>query len=436
MTFDGDLLDTLEALRRTWDEVEVFAKKGRSRTLSYGPQTAVTTLRREEGWAVRAGDRRRSFYYAATGSPQPDTAWPEADGQGLRLPSARPIPRWTPPSSFDAPLVGEGEALGLFEGLARELEAELPGARLLSGHLDDGSSESQLLSSREVLSKLRHRTAVLQVEAAAPGRTPRSVSLVLVERDARRFSPAAIARRLADHLAVLTRGSVPARDRGEFLLAPPVAIALLDALSGLWIGPQAQDRMASLVDRRGRVGSEAFTLVDNGRLQEGLLEAPADGEGQPTRKTTLMEKGVFRQPLLAWWQTPSRPNQASGCSLRPGWRVLPHPGPTHLYLEPDPSLGVASLLASLRRGYYLLAIEGAPQVDLATLRFAVPVSGFSIDSGRPVGSVTGAWLMGPVSSFLNGVLHTARDLTFQMQSGGLVGSSTLHVRGLELRKKP
>lgn len=436
MTLDGGLLDTLADLRRTWDEVEVFYKKGRSRTLSYGPQDMVTTQRQEEGWAVRAGDRRRSFYYAATGSPQPGTSWPEADGQGLRLPSARPIPRWAIPSSFDAPLVGEGEALGLFEGLARELENELPGARLLCGHLDDGSSESQLLNSREVVSTLRHRTAVLQVEAAAPGRQPRTVSLLLAERDARRFSPIAIARRLADHLAVIARGTAPARDRGEFLLAPPVAIAILGSLAPLWVGPRAHEHIANLVDRRDRIGSSALNLVDDGRFPGGILEAPTDGEGQPTREVVLVEEGVFRQPLLAWWQTPTRPNRASGCSLRPGWRVLPRPGPTHLYLKPDPSLSVATLLAGLRRGYYLLAAEGAPRIDLESFRFAVPVSGFSIDSGRPVGSVADAWLVGSVSSFLNGLLQTARDLTFQIEGSGLVGSPTLHVRGLELRQSP
>jgi len=435
MTLDGGLLDTLAALRRTWDEVEVFYKKGRSRTLSYGPPNMVTTQRQEEGWAVRVGDRRRSFYFAATGSPQPDTSWPEADGHGLRLPSARPILRWTIPSSFDAPLVGESDALGLFEGLARELENELPGARLLSGHLDDGSSESQLLNSREVVATLRHRTAVLQVEAAAPGRTPRSVSLLLAERDARRFSPAAIARRLADHLAVITRGTAPVRDRGEFLLAPPVAIAILNSLASLWIGPRANEYIGRLVDRRDRIGSAAFTLVDDGRFAGGLLEAPTDGEGQPTREVVLVEEGVFRQPLLAWWQTPASPGRASGCSLRPGWRMLPQPGPTHLYLKPDPTIGVATLLGGLRRGYYLLAAEGTTRLDLETFRFALPVSGFSIDSGRPVGSVTGAWLVGSVSSLLNGLLQTARDLTFQMLGRGLVGSPTLHVRGLELRQK-
>jgi predicted Zn-dependent protease len=435
-----EVLDTRDALvRQGFEEAEVFYKRGRSRTVIYGPQSLVVTQRREEGWAVRAGDRRRSFFHAATGSPDPDTPWPEADGLGLRLPSPRPVPRWSAPSSLDAPLVGEAEARGFFEGLVRELDDELPGARLLTGHLDDGSSESQVASSREVKAEVRHRVAVLHLEAVIPPRrdgTPHRATLLLAERDARRFSPSSIARRLADQLAVALHGEAPKRDRCELLLAPSVAITLLSAFSRYWLGPGATGRAAELNDRRGHIGSASFSLVDDGRLPGGLLEAPVDGEGQPSRETVLVEKGVFRQPLLAWWQTSKQPALASGCCRRASWRSLPEPGPTHLYVPPNLSLGPAALLQDLSRGYYLLSTEGAPRVDPEVRRFALPVSGFAIDSGRSVGSVHGAWLVGSISSFLNGVLAAARDLTFQVEGGGLVGSPTLYVRGLELRHEP
>ena len=83
-----------------------------------------------------------------------------------------------------------------------------------------------------------------------------------------------------------------------------------------------------------------------------------------------------------------------------------------------------------------MAADGVPRIDPEGRRFALRVSGFAIDSGRSAGSVHGAWLVGTITSFLNGVLAAARDLTFQMQGGGLVGSPTLYVRGLELRHEP
>ena len=416
-----------------WDEVEVFHKRGRSRTLRYGPGGEVASFRQEEGWAVRAGDRRRSFHYAATGTPRP-APWPEADGGGLRLPSPRAIPRWSPPSSLDAPLVSENEAHGLFTAVGRELDSEFPGARLIAGELEDGSSESQLLSSREVASAVRHRAAFLRLEAVGAGasREIGSVTLVQAAREARRFTPTALAHRLVDRLLIVEKGSAPRRDRGEFLLAPPVAIGLLAALSELWIGPGAEGRAAAFLDRRGHLASDAFTLIDDGRLAGGIFEAPVDGEGQPTREVTVVEEGGFRQPLLAWWQAPD-PQRTSGCVLRPGWRDLPRQSPTHLYLRPS-STGVASLVGGLARGYYLLALDGKPRIDGD--RFAAPVSGFAIDRGTATGSLAGGWLTGSIPALLAGVVAVGRDLTFLPSGRGLVGSPTVLVKGLELRQPP
>jgi predicted Zn-dependent protease len=429
------LLEVLEALgHRGWPEVEVFHKRGRSRTMHFTAYGDATSLRQEEGWAVRAGDRRRSFFYAETGAPRPDAPWPEADGSGLRLPSARPVPPWSAPSSIDAPLLGESEARGLFTGLARQLDDELPGARLLAGRLDDGSSEGWLASSREVTASVRQRAASLYLEAVGPGGGSR-LSLEVAERDARRLSPAALARRLADLLLVAEKGSARPRDRGDFLLAPAVTASLLAALEGLWLGPGATERVSALRGRRGAIGSSALTLVDDGRLPGGVLEAPVDGEGQPTREVVLVEEGIFRQPLLAWWQTLPEPKRAAGCALRPGWRDLPRPGPSHLYLRPDPATRVTSLLEDVGRGYYLIGTSGAPRFEPARDRFALPVSGFAMSGGRARGAVAGAWLVGSVSALFKGIVAKARDLSFSPIGRGMVGSPTVLVKGLELRQR-
>lgn len=98
------------------------------------------------------------------------------------------------------------------------------------------------------------------------------------------------------------QGAPPERDGGEILLAPAVAVRLLAGLVPLFVGPRAGSLLSGLGDHRGRLGSERLTLIDNGRLSGGTLEAPVDGEGVPTREAVLVEQGYFRQPLLAWWQ--------------------------------------------------------------------------------------------------------------------------------------
>ncbi|MEM9554928.1 MAG: metallopeptidase TldD-related protein [Acidobacteriota bacterium] len=434
---DDRLRDVLETLLDSgFGEVEVFHKTGRSRLHRWSSaEGEVSSLRREEGWAVRAGDRRRSFFYAAAGAPSADVAWPDADGQGLRLPSPRPIAPWTPPADLEATLVGETEARALFDAVDRELGDELPGARLVRGWLEDGSSRQEIVSSREIAAGARHRAASLVLEARGPRRGRGGRMLATVERDARRFSPRTLARRMVDRLLVAERGQAPRRDRGEMLLAPELMAGLLAALRPLWIGTRAAERAAALADRSGRLGSRAFSLLDDGRLRGGLLAAPCDGEGLPTREVVLVDDGVFRQPLIRWPEASAR-QRGTGCSRRASWRDLPALGPSHLYLRPEPGHAVGEMLAEISRGYYLLALDGAPHLDTAGERFSAPVSGFALDSGRATGAVAGCWLCGSVAALLHGVVAVARDLTFTPLAGGMVGAPTTLVRGLELRDRP
>lgn len=417
-----------------WPEVEVHAKAGRSRHLVVEGGRVTSVVRREAGWSVRAGDERRSFAYAASGAPRPDAPWPEADGAGLRLPSPRPVPRWSPPADLDAPLAGENDAIALVRGIQSALDTELPGAELVRAVLDDGASESQLLSSRSVASRVRQRTAALHLEARVRGGAGRGpVALVAATREARQLHPVALARRLADRLLVAERGSTEIRDRAEILLAPHAAVRLLAALVPMWLGPKAEAQ--ALGDRQGRLGGKAFTLFDNGRMPGGLLEAPVDGEGMPTRGVRLVAEGVAQQPLLAWWQTPRQPGLASGCSSRASWRDLPTPGPTHFFLAPTAETSVADLIADIARGYYLLDASASPRVWPEADRFALPVYGFCLERGQAVGAVAQAELVGSIRALLRGILHTARDLTFLPIAGGMIGAPTVLVRGLELGRR-
>ncbi|HSL83869.1 MAG TPA: hypothetical protein VLF66_13930, partial [Thermoanaerobaculia bacterium] len=115
---------------------EVYAKRGRSRVVEETPGGLTVSYHREEGWAVRAGDDRRSLFAAGTGRPDPGGpggAWPEADGDALALPDPGALdlaepPPFRDPAELDAPLLGEREAVGLLATLREELARELRGA--------------------------------------------------------------------------------------------------------------------------------------------------------------------------------------------------------------------------------------------------------------------------------------------------------------------
>lgn len=429
----AELLRTLTATAGTM--AEVYLKRGRTRRYQVGTQGGEVSLAEERGWAVRAGSERASFFAAGTGLPSPEGPWPEPDGLGLRLPEPAGPARWRPPADLEAPLAGERDSLALLEGIEKRLRERLPGARLLHGELEDGSSHAELTSSVGVRAEVRRRVARLRLTVAGPGTSPVTADLELAERESRRFSPAGLAALAAARLTARAGGRSVALDRGEMLLEPVVASAVLAGLAPLLLGRGATARARRLRDRRGRIGSSLLTVIDDGRLPDGLLTAPADGEGTPTREVLLVEEGVFRQPLLAWWQAGGLRARTSGCVARPGWRDLPRPAPTHLYLRPDARVAAATLAASIGRGYRLVDVLGPGRFDFEADRLAIPVCGFALRGGRSEEALTGTWLCGGIAAFLQGIRAVADDLEFQ-PLGGLIGSPSLLVGGLELRGTP
>lgn len=414
---------------------EVFLKRGRTRRYQVGTQGGEVTLSEERGWAVRAGTDRSSFFAAGTGVPSPAGPWPSRVGPGLRLPEPAGPARWRPPADLEAPLAGEREALALLEGIEKRLREQLPGSRLLHGELEDGSSQAELVSSLGVRAEVRRRVARLRLEVAGPGASPVTASLEVAEREPRKFSPAELAALAAASLSARAGGRPVARDRGDLLLAPAVAAAILAGLAPLVLGRDAVARARRYRDRRGRIGSSLLTVIDDGRLPDGLLTAPVDSEGTPTREVALVEEGTFRQPLLAWWQGAGIRARTSGCVARPGWRDLPRPAPTHLYLKPDPRVGVGDLAQSIARGYQLVDVLGPGRFDLDDDRLAIPVCGFAIRGGRTEEPLSRTWLCGGIAAFLQGIRAVAGDMVF-LPLGGLIGSPSLLVSGLELRGAP
>lgn len=412
-------------LARAGGEAEAFEKRGRSRRYERGAEGEVSSTAVEAGWAVRAGDLKRSWFTSGTGELPLGGPWPEPTPHPLWLPEALPPPAWSPPAALDAPLAGESEARALVEAVERELERELAGARLVAALFEEGSSRAALASSRGVRTVAPARAATLRLEAEL------GAVRVVAETwafEAREMKPLALARRLADRLLALGGDVRP--PAGARLLAAPLAARLVEALAPLLVGREAPARVAALAGRGGRLGAEAVHVVDDGALAGGLLAAAADGEGFPCRAVTLVEAGRFARPLLAWWEA-ERAAEASGCARRASYRDLPRRAPTHLYLAAEAGVGVAELVAAAGGGTYLLDAEGAVRVDPAIGRFAVPVSGLALAGGRASGGLGRRVLSGTLAEWLGGVRAVARDLTF-VAGDGMFGAPTLLVEGLEL----
>lgn len=412
--------------RKRGEELEVYEKRGRSRRFELTVDGESLSQSVEAGWAARGGDADGSFFVSAAGEAPEELPPVTTGAPPIRLPPALPAASGAPPRGLDAPLATESEGRGLLAGLARELARERPDLAPPRLRLEEGASEWAIVSSRGVAARGRARSAVLRVELV---RDARRIEAELIARSASDFKPTAVARRLVDRVAALA-GDRPPEGTSRLLLAPPVAARLVEALSPWWIESELFRRLTESCSSERVVASEKVTLVDDGGRVDGLLASAVDGEGVPTRRTTLVERGRLGQPLLAWWEC-ADPRRAAGCSRRDGWRDLPTKGATQLHLEPDPATTVGALLSEVGDGAYLIAAEGGVSVERAERRFSLPVSGFALVGGRAAGGLGPCRLAGSLDEFLRGVRAVGRDLSF-VPGVGLFGSPTLAVDGLEL----
>jgi predicted Zn-dependent protease len=353
---------------------------------------------------------------------------PPTDGDG----------KWSDPPEFDAPLVTESVAATLFAAIERELHRELPASWLVSAWLEDGASESALLSTAGLDASWRARAAYLRLEVEDRGCRCRFEG---AESEARQFDPRSLALRLVDRLCALgpgrqpaapdeagagaseTTGTSPVRADLPLLLAAPLAARLVQAMSPLFLGLAAHDRIAALGEF-----SPLLTLVDDGRLLSGVLASPVDGEGMPCGRVALVEGGRFVRPLLAWWEAPG--SSLPGCARRASWRDLPRRAPTHLFAAAG-TTPVADLVASGEAGAYLLDAEGGVRIDSVSLAFEVAVSGLLLVDGRAVAPLGRVRLCGDVKTLLGGIRALARDLQF-VPGDGMFGAPSMLVSGLRV----
>jgi TldD protein len=107
-------------------------------------------------------------------------------------------------------------------------------------------------------------------------------------------------------------------------------------------------------DKRGsfRYGSDQVTIVADATIPGALGTFGYDDEGVPAGRTTIVERGLFKNYLTSR-ETAARFGESSNGTMRAdGWNRIPLIRMTNVNLEPG-ELSFEELLASTERGVYL-----------------------------------------------------------------------------------
>jgi len=199
------------------------------------------------------------------------------------------------------------------------------------------------------------------------------------------------------------------------IFEPQMAAQFVRSLASAASGDVVFQQSSFLAKKLGKtIGPANVSIVDDGRLEKGLASAPFDGEGVPTRKTPIIEKGVVKNFLYDSFTARKAKTRATGNASR-SYNSLPHIGLSNLYIEKG-TTPPGELIREVKDGFYVTAMLGHG-ADLVTGEYSRGANGLWIENGElafPVQEVTVAGNMLDMVASLDGL---GSDLQFRGSTG-------------------
>jgi PmbA protein len=219
----------------------------------------------------------------------------------------------------------------------------------------------------------------------------------------------------------------PATERLPVVLDPWAAASFLGVLARALSAEEVQKGRSLLADLMGQqVGSQAVTLVDDGRLLEGPAAAPVDDEGVPTTRTAIVDGGTLRSFLHNTATARRGGASSTGNASRPSYRGVPGVAPSNLFLEPgaeDPE----AILRKAGRAVYVQDVKGVHSgANPISGEFSVGATGLRVEDGglgEPLREMT---IASTLPEVLQRIEAVGSDLRF-FPGGGALGTPTVLV---------
>jgi len=170
---------------------------------------------------------------------------------------------------------------------------------------------------------------------------------------------------------------------------PDAGRAILGLLAGCVMGSSIWRESSYLVGRKGtQVASDLVTVMDDPLLPKAPGSRPWDGEGLPSRRNVVVDKGILQTFLLDTYSARKLEEESTASASR-GSSGGVGPSTTNFILQPG-SDGPEAIVAGTKRGFYVTEMMGFG-FNGVTGDFSRGASGFWIENGelgRAVSEVT------------------------------------------------
>jgi PmbA protein len=252
---------------------------------------------------------------------------------------------------------------------------------------------------------------------------------------ARRFadieSPESIGKEAARRtLRRLGARKVPTQ-RVPIVFAPEVARSLIGSVFEAASGDSIWRHASFLAGKLGdQIATPSLTIIDDNTMllptgAGGFGSSPFDGEGLPSRRTVVLEKGILRNYLLNTYSARKLALKSTHNASR-GLAGTPGIGCGNLYLEPG-SLTPDEIIAGVTAGLYVTSLMGFG-TNIVTGDYSRGATGLWIENGQLAHAVEEVTIAGNLAEMLMNVTAIGNDLVFR----GSVASPTLRIDGMTI----
>lgn len=190
------------------------------------------------------------------------------------------------------------------------------------------------------------------------------------------------------------------------------------------IGEQVAGENITMIDDGTMVFDHA--LADGSSLRVGGFgTSPFDGDGLPTRRTVVIERGILKALMLNTYTARKLSMQSTGKASR-GLAGAPGIGGGNYFLEPGTATP-EQIIADIPNGFYVLQTMGHG-VNLVTGDYSVGASGLWIENGELAYPVEQITIAGNLKEIFRNVVAIGNDLEFR----GSGAVPTVRVEGMTI----
>jgi PmbA protein len=196
--------------------------------------------------------------------------------------------------------------------------------------------------------------------------------------------------------------------KAAVIFTPDVAYALLGGILRAVDGESVLQGASFLGKKLGqKIASELITLVDDGTRPKGMASEPFDGEGVPTQKRLIIEKGVLKGFMYNTIVAKRAGIKSTGNASRGGFTSLPGIGPHNIYVEAG-AAKPEDIIKDTKVGFLVKEVTGYG-INPVNGNFSGGASGFWVEDGKIAFPVKGLTIAGTADEILNGIDMVAND---------------------------